>query len=80
MELFNLQLNKIKASGLSVKLLLQQIREAEFASTCPAKSAFDEIKFESVLMAFVLLAFGVIAALLALVWEKTKLTFGKKSK
>ena len=78
LEIFNLQLNKIKASGLSVKLLLQQLKDAEFASNCGAKLAFDEIKFESVLMAFVLLAVGVVAAVVTLVGERTRLTFGQK--
>jgi hypothetical protein len=66
LEVFNHQLSLIKLAGLSDRLMQKQLRESN--SNCH-KSPYNEIKFENVLVAFVMLACGGLAAILTLIFE-----------
>ena len=64
----SLQLSLIKATGLADRLMHVQMEEAHFISRC-SKSPYHDIKFENILVAFVLLGFGALASIISIFVE-----------
>ena len=64
MEVFSHQLMKIKASGLSDRLMNRYLEN----SKCQT-SAFNEIRLENIILAFVVVASGAVASILSLTFE-----------
>ena len=73
---FGPQLSLAKMTGLSDRLMQKQMEGSNAHAKCN-KSPYNEIKFENITVAFLILATGILIAIFTLMFEciRTKLMF-----